>query len=181
MSITIIGGTPGAGKTSLARQLAARDGRGVHIEADVFFRFLVERRDPSRPDAASQNAIVVRAYSRAAAEYSAGGYSIYLDGVIGPWLIPEIVQITGACDYVLLHVSLESALRRVAGRVAQASAKPEVVRRMHEQFAGVLDRYAAHVIRADDMTVEDLAGRVGSNRLAGVYALHDPGSDGRGR
>jgi adenylate kinase family enzyme len=40
MSITIISGTPGAGKTSLARALAAGDPKGVHIETDEFFRFL---------------------------------------------------------------------------------------------------------------------------------------------
>ena len=167
----ILGGTPGAGKTSLARRLAAMDERGVHIEADVFFRFLVDRLDPSLPNAASQNAVVVGAYSRAAAEYSVGGYSVYLDGVIGPWLLPEITRIVGICDYVLLHVPLESALRRVADRASQASARPELVRRMHEQFSGVLEAYRTHVLWADKLSIDHLADRVDSQRREGVYAL----------
>jgi chloramphenicol 3-O-phosphotransferase len=47
MSITIISGTPGAGKTSLARALAASDARGVHIETDEFFRFLAHPIGPT--------------------------------------------------------------------------------------------------------------------------------------
>lgn len=89
MPISIISGTPGAGKTSLARLLSLSEPKGVHIESDVFFRFLAHRVDPSLPDAQEQNLTVVRAYVAAANQYSAGGYSVYLDGVIGSALSPK--------------------------------------------------------------------------------------------
>lgn len=173
MSITIISGTPGAGKTSLAHFLSLSEPNSVHIESDVFFRFLAHRLDPSLPDAHHQNSTVVRAYVAAAIEYSAGGYSVYLDGVIGPWMLPLITSMVPSIEYVLLHVPLDVALGRAQGRTTQASAKPEVVGRMHEHFSKVLEAYQKHVIQTNGRSVEDVASDYRSGRTAGVYMLQN--------
>jgi thymidylate kinase len=171
--LTLISGTPGAGKTSLARFLASSDPNGVHIESDIFFRFLAHRVDPSLPAAHGQNVIVVRAYVAAAVEYSAHGYSVYLDGVIGPWMLPLIVSMAPTIEYVLLHVPRDVALARTQERTSQASAKPEVVGRMHEQFSQFLIPYRKHVIQTHGKRVEEVADEFRSGRTAGAYVLQD--------
>lgn len=173
MAITIISGTPGSGKTSLARVLAASESRGVHIESDMFFRFLAHRVDPSLPDADSQNATVVRAYVAAACEYSAGGYDVYLDGVIGPWLLPLITSMTPDIQYVLLHAPLDVVLARAQTRTSQPSATPDVVIRMHEQFSNIPDSFRQHVIHTCDKSVEQVADEYRFRRRAGVYLLRN--------
>lgn len=171
MPITIIGGAPGAGKTSLARLLVASEPKGVHVESDVFFRFVTHRVDPSLPDANDQNAAIVRAYTGAAVEYSDSGYSVYLEGVIGPWLLPIITPIARAFDYVLLDVSLDSALARVQSRGAQSSATPEVIRRMHPQFAAVIPASRRHVVQTDGRSLYEVANELRSAQAAGALAI----------
>lgn len=173
MPITIISGTPGAGKTSLAHLLSLSEPNGVHIESDVFFRFLAHRVDPSLPDAHDQNSTVVRAYVAAAIEYSTGGYVVYLDGVIGPWMLPLIASMAPSIEYVLLHAPLDVALARTQGRTSQASAKPEVVGRMHEHFSEVLESYQKHVIQTNGRSIEEVANEYRSGRATGVYVLRN--------
>ncbi len=171
MPITIIGGAPGAGKTSLAHLLATSEPNGVHVETDVFFHFVPDRIDPSLPAASDQNAAIVRAYTRAAVEYADSGYSVYLEGVIGPWLLPIITPIARTFDYVLLDVSLESALARVESRGAQASATPDVIRRMHPQFAAALSASRRHVIQTDKRSLSEIAEEFLEIRRAGAFAI----------
>ena len=173
MAITIIGGTPGSGKTSLARLLSAGEPTAVHIEADVFFRFLAHRVDPSLPDADSQNSVVVRAYVAAAREYSAGGYEVYLDGVVGPWWLPQIVSMVPDLRYVLLHAPLEVVLSRTEARTSQSSATPDVVIRMHEQFSKGVDRFRRHVIHTDGKSIEQVADEYRSGNRLGTYVLKE--------
>ena len=60
------------------------------METDVFFHFLAHRIDPSQPESKDRNVTVINAYTKAAVEYAAGGYSVFMDGVIAPWLLPLI-------------------------------------------------------------------------------------------
>jgi len=173
MAITIISGTPGSGKTSLARLLSANGSRGVHIESDMFFRFVAHRVDPSLPDASSQNSTVVRAYVAAALEYSAGGYDVYLDGVIGPWLLPLITSMASDIQYVLLHAPLDVVLARTQVRTSQSSATRDLVIRMHEQFSGIQDSFRKHVIQTNDKSIEQVASEYASGRNAGAYVLRN--------
>lgn len=171
MPITIISGTPGSGKTSLARMLSASASRGVHVESDVFFRFLAHRIDPSLPEASDQNSIVVRAYVAAALEYSAAGYDVYLDGVIGPWLLPLIRPMTPEFEYVLLHAPLDVVLARGQGRADQASASQVLISRMHEQFSGIPAAFRKHVIQTDGKSIEEVANEFRVGRRSGAYTL----------
>ena len=168
MPITIISGTPGSGKTSLARLLSASASRGVHIESDMFFRFLSHRVDPSLPEADSQNSTVVRAYVAAAVEYSAAGYDVYLDGVIGPWLLPLITPMASGIEYVLLHAPLDVVLARCQARTSQPSATPDVVIRMHEQFSNVPASFRKH-----GKSIERVADEYRRARSAGAYELRE--------
>lgn len=173
MPITLISGAPGTGKSSLARFLSASDPSGVHIETDFFFRFLAHKVDPSLPDAHRQNATVVRAYVAAATAYAAGGYRVYLDGVFGPWMLPLVMPVAPGIEYVLLHAPYEVTLARAEARTSQPSAKPEVVGRMHEQFAQILEPYRKHVIQTDGRTVEEIADEYRAGNRAGAYILQN--------
>ncbi len=174
-NVVVVGGVPGSGKTSLARLLASEDPQGVHLEMDGFFRALAHRCDPSLPEADTQNRTVVRACLAATTEYAAGGYTVYLDGVIGPWLLPAITAAVPTFQYVLLHAPLATALARARERATQPSATPEVVTRMHAQFEAVLDTYRRHVIETEGRTVREVADEVLVRRVSGAHDLPGKG------
>jgi adenylate kinase family enzyme len=174
MSITIISGAPGSGKTSLARLLSASEPRGVHIKSDMFFHFLAHRVDPSLPAADSQNATVVRAYLAVAIEYSAGGYGVYLDGVIGPWLLPLIASMASDIEYVLLHAPLNVVLTRARARTSQPSATPDVVIRMHEPFSNIPEAFRKRVIQTNDKSIEQVANEYRASSKAGAMRSGTP-------
>jgi cytidylate kinase len=171
--VTIVSGSPGCGKTSVCRILAATQTLGVHIESDYFFGFLPNKLDPSMPGSQSQNETVLRAYTVASEIYSSGGYSVYLDGVIGPWLLPLITPVLHRFDYVLLHASESVALARVRQRTTQGSARPSVAMRMHRQFSAVIDSYGAHVVRTDHKSAEEVAREIDTYRGTGKFTVSD--------
>jgi hypothetical protein len=96
---------------------------------------------------------------------------VYLEGVIGPWLLPIIMPIAHAFDYALLDVSLDSALARVQSRGVQSSATPEVIRRMHPQFAAAIAVNRRHVVQTDSRSPFEVANDLRSARAAGALAI----------
>ena len=170
--ITIVTGSPGAGKTTLAQHAAKASQRGLHLPADVFYTFPAHAISPILPEAHEQNAAVIAAVSRAAAAFASRGYEVFLDGIVGPWFLPVVTAELGSTgipvEYVILRVSLEQAISRATTRTQPGAA--EVVRHMHAAFEN-LGEYASHTLDTTHRGIEESAGEFIRRRAAGVFAL----------
>jgi len=171
--ITIVTGSPGAGKTTLSQYAAKADPRGLHMLADVFYTFPAHPISPILPEAHEQNAAVIAAVSRAAAAFAVRGYNVFLDGIIGPWFLPVVAAELGSTsipvEYVVLRVSLEQAVRRATTRT-QPGAET-VVRRMHAAFLE-LGEHASHAFDTTDLSIGETFAEFARRRSTGIFALN---------
>ena len=170
--ITIVTGSPGAGKTTLSRHAAEAHPRGLHLVSDVFYTFPAHPISPVLPESREQNEAVIAAVTRAAAAFAARGYHVFLDGIIGPWFLPvvaaELASSGIPVEYVVLRVSLAEAIRRATTR---AQPGPEaIVRQMHAVFED-LGAYASHVLDTTELDVENAAAELTRRRATGTFAL----------
>jgi len=133
VTITVVGGCPGTGKSTLAQTLALQ-ANGIHLETDKFFDFVANKIDPSTKPARKQNEAVLGAWCSAAIAYSESGYDVFVDGVIGPWWFPQLDEKLKNYRYVMLEADLETCVDRVRKRQGQASATETIVKTMHQQF-----------------------------------------------
>ncbi len=137
--IVILSGPSGAGKSSVAESLCERYDRTVHIETDAFFDAIrMGRLNPMRTDSNRQNLMVARAAARAASAYAQDLFAVFIDGVIGPHLLPvylEELRDTGvAVHLALLMPTLDTTLARVAPRDPQRKMAVAEHRALYEQF-----------------------------------------------
>jgi predicted ABC-type ATPase len=85
--IVIISGPSGAGKSSVCEALCERYDRTVHIETDSFFEWIrMGRINPMAPKLRRPDGRTSRRPRRAA--YAEQRYGVFIDGVIGPHLLP---------------------------------------------------------------------------------------------
>jgi predicted kinase len=122
-AIILITGIPGAGKTTVARALAARFPRGVHIEGDALQNMIVSGKvwpEPPAPsgEAAEQLALRYRNGALLARSFFEAGFHVVLDDiVIGPWLDIHREAFAGLPWHVIvLAPDIEAVKTRNAGR-----------------------------------------------------------------
>lgn len=146
--ITVVTGAPGTGKTRFSRLLAEREPRGIHLVGDVFYGFPAHPVDPTKPESHEQNTVVIRALGRAAGAFAESGWPVVLDGIFGPWFLPELCSVLPSAaplEYVVLRAPLETCLRRVRERQGQGQSRR--VEHMHRAFAE-LGPFAGHALDA---------------------------------
>jgi predicted kinase len=140
--IVIVTGPPGAGKSTVARQLAegAPGDRAVHLHTDDFYAYIRKGFvEPWRPESMAQNVTIMTALAATAGIYAKGGYEVAVDGIVGPWFFDpwKAVAAEHGLDvrYVALLPSEAETVARATARTAPgAMTDPEVVRQMWRQF-----------------------------------------------
>jgi GrpB-like predicted nucleotidyltransferase (UPF0157 family) len=176
-------GPMAAGKSTVARLLAARLERGVHLEGDVFRRSIVGGRaemtpDPS-PEALDQLRLRYRLAAAAADGYVEAGFSVAVEDVVaGPMLAewPAMLR-SRPCHVVVLLPSLEAVVAREAERV-QKGYGAWTAEQLYQGFAGDTPRVGIWLDTTNltpEETVEEILGRTSAARTPIVVQDYDPG------
>ena len=176
--LVVVTGPPGAGKSTVARLLAARYESSVLVQGDAFSGFIAHGAiTPWLREANQQNEVVTQAAPAAAGRYTAGGFTTVYDGMVGPWFLPTFVAATGLdhVDYAVLLPSVEICVERVGTRYHHGFTDEEATRHMHPQFASAdLDR--RHMLLDPPDHPDDVADMIGTALELGLLTYPGPGS-----
>ncbi len=135
----LLTGPPAAGKSTIARLLAERFPRGVHVEGDVFRRSVVTGRaemtpDPSR-EALAQLRLRYRLAALVADTYFDAGFTVVLEDVIAGPLLEECADLIRSrpLHVVVLLPTTEAVRLRDASRPDTGYAEWSV-QQLHDVF-----------------------------------------------
>jgi tRNA uridine 5-carbamoylmethylation protein Kti12 len=160
--LLILTGAPGSGKTAVARLLATKSQRTVHLEADQFFHFIQAGYvEPWKPESHEQNTNVMRIVGEAAVGYARAGYFTIIDGIVSPrWFFEPLrdsLHVAGhSVTYAILRAPLAVCLARVENRPSSKLSDPVVVEHLWHDFTD-LGPLETHVIDSGTRTAAAIA------------------------
>jgi tRNA uridine 5-carbamoylmethylation protein Kti12 len=173
--VLIVTGPPGVGKTTAAEIVADRSSPSVHLESDVFFRFVrAGYVEPWAPESHEQNGVVFEAVAAAAVRYSAAGYFTIVDGIVIPgWFLEPLrdaLEDAGLrVSYAVLREPLAVCIARAGDREGEGLVDPEVIERLWRNFTDLaeLERHAVDLGgKSPEETADLLEQKLGDGLLA---------------
>ena len=175
--IIIVTGAPGTGKSTVSELLAMTSEYPVslHMHTDDFYHYLKKGYiAPHLPESDKQNRTVIGAILAAAMHFADNGYDVIVDGIIGPWFLPqweEAARKGYEIHYIVLRAGKATTMERAISRSKlDRKTNMELVKAMWEQFSdlGAYDRYAVDAEGASaEKTMEAVRSAIGS----GAYRL----------
>jgi predicted kinase len=141
-TVIVVSGSPGVGKSTVSRLVAAEFERSVHVRADDVMASVVSGWvDPNLPEAGAQNEAVGGAIAVSAMSFAGDGYVTVVDGYLFPDGVAGLAAACAvrdlSCHYVVLIADLDTCWARASGR-GEGRWPLEL-----EPFAAVNARFAA--------------------------------------
>lgn len=166
--VIVVSGPPGAGKSTVAPELAVLFDRSALVSGDAFFAFLRSGAiDPWRAAAHEQNDVVIKA-AAAAVGHLAGYCEVVYDGVLGPWFLDTFATAARGVDvhYAVLLPPLEVCLRRVSTRLGHGFTDTGAATQMWHDF-DQSDIDVRHLLRDPEMPGPEVARDIHARVQAG--------------
>lgn len=160
----LITGPQAAGKSTVARQLAESFERGVHVEGDVFRRFIASGRVEMTPDAPDEAFAQLRLRYRLAAmvarEYAEAGFDVVVEDVVAGPMLEEVVELLAIRpdSVFVLMPSRQAITVREAGRSAKGYGRWSIDQ-LYDLFQSGTPRIG-HWLDTSDLTPDEVVAMI---------------------
>jgi len=169
-AITILSGPPGAGKTTIARELISLNkGALIYIEGDDFWKFIIESGKKTGFDnfKASMSAML-----GASIAYARNDFEVLLDFSIPPWYINKASELVKKRNIPLNYVIVRPALEICANRAA--TRKKGVIAEYNEQLTKLyrsFDELQQYIVEENEADARSVAERIKRGLEVGLFRL----------